>query len=187
MVFILFAAHHLAADAEGDLIRHTAAVNIFRRLDASGPIASVCNVGVTAATRTRAQPRDASRPRGRGRESVDALGEEVDHRRATDGQHDSQNQPSLVNDDTPWNLCELRVLNDCQQCSITVGWHSQCCGAVAVASNTDVLDPQGCVRIVAAADKQRRFVKDHPPTRRYVALMMFCGSGARQAPAGPIE
>src|SRR5665213_2898466 len=50
---------------------------------------------------------------------------EVDHCRATDGQHHSQNQPTLVNDDKSWKLCELRVFNGNQQRSITVGWHSQ--------------------------------------------------------------
>jgi len=52
-------------------------------------------------------------------------GGDVDHRRATDGQHDSQNQPTPVNDDTSCNPCELRVFNDCQQQSITMRWHSQ--------------------------------------------------------------
>jgi hypothetical protein len=52
-------------------------------------------------------------------------GGEVDHCWATDGQHDSQNQPTLFNDDTSWKLCELRVFDDFQQCSITVRWHSQ--------------------------------------------------------------
>src|ERR1019366_7502556 len=56
---------------------------------------------------------------------VGTCGGEVDHRWATDGQHHSQNQPTSVNDDTSWKLCEIRVFNGNQQRSITVGWHSQ--------------------------------------------------------------
>jgi len=34
-------------------------------------------------------------------------GGEVDHRRATDGQHHVQNQPTQVNDDKRWKPCEV--------------------------------------------------------------------------------
>ena len=77
-----------------------------------------------AVSQPKGPPSEPPRPR-----SCDRVGEicggEVDHRRATDGQHDSQNQPTLVNDDTPWNPWELRVFNGNQQRSITVRWHSQ--------------------------------------------------------------
>ena len=72
----------------------------------------------------RGRPSDLPRPRRCGRVG-EIGGGEVDHRRATDGQHHSQNQPTLFNDDTPWNPCELRVFNGNQRCSISLGGHSQ--------------------------------------------------------------
>jgi len=71
------------------------------------------------------QPRAPPRLRSCDWDWWGSVGGEVDHRRATDGQHHSQNQPTSVNDDKRWNLCELRVFNGNQRCSITVGWHSQ--------------------------------------------------------------